>query len=101
MNKSLQKNLTLTCLCGAISILSGCASISSEFVCGQKFSKPCESEYVDDGIVYYMPKRNIRLDISIAKEDVASSSNQTSPANKLAPNQTLTSTTTITTTGPL
>jgi len=119
MKKSLKKSLSLTYLFSAISLLSGCASISSEFICSSlpiDEDKPvCNSALdVDDGIAYYMPKRNIRLDIIITQDPARSPStsptetattNKPDPAITLASNQTYTSTETTTkttaTTGPL
>jgi hypothetical protein len=112
MKKSLKKSLSLTYLFSAISLLSGCASISSEFICSTlpiEEDKPvCNSTIdVDDGIAYYMPKRNIRLDISITQDPVRSPStsptetgttSKPDPATTLATNQTYTSTETTTTT---
>ena len=120
MNKSLKKSLSLTCLYSMVGILTGCASISSEFVCStapiekdkilsEAKDKPgCNSALdVDDGIAYYMPKRNIRLDISITQDPASSPStsptetaatSKPDPATTLATNQTYTSTETTTTT---
>jgi uncharacterized protein YceK len=64
-------------------ILSGCASLSTEIVCSSKNEKISNNENtwtgsvcstntvknkysVDDGIVYYMPKRDIKINVQIA-----------------------------------
>ncbi len=63
MNNKLQKSISLICLGWAFTVLNGCASISSEVV-----YKDSENSLkgIEDGIVYYMPKRNIRLNVVVA-----------------------------------
>lgn len=61
------KNISIPCLYGLVAMLSGCASISSEMVCGNNVDTNCSKD-VDDGITYYMPKRSIRLTITVSTE---------------------------------
>lgn len=69
MNNKLQKNISIICLSGVVSALNGCASISSEVV---------GNGPIGDGIVYYMPKRSIRLNIQVANQ-ASSTAASTSP----------------------
>lgn len=70
-----------------IGILSGCASISTEIVCGNVSNdknnvKTCKNNKVSvgDGIIYYLPKRDIRVNITVASPDeTTSTSSSTNP----------------------
>jgi hypothetical protein len=71
MAKSTKNVLQLLLLPSAISGLTGCASISSELVCNSGNANTgipaCSTQVsVDDGIVYYMPKRPIRLTVAVS-----------------------------------
>jgi len=77
-------------------LLSGCASISSQVVCTKNKmanTKACEAEKpaFGDGITYYLPRRDIRLHVSIApsKKDVSTSgsSDKTTATISTAVNQ--------------
>jgi hypothetical protein len=62
------------CTYSFILLISGCASISSEFVCSNKTNSLIDENdvcadsskvAVDDGIVYYMPQRPIRITVDV------------------------------------
>ena len=79
MNYSLQKNILISCLGGLLTILYSCASISSEIVkCENSDHKECD---LDDGVVYYMPTRSIRLNIEV-KSDKNTVSNKIEKVKK-------------------
>lgn len=68
------KLLSKICLYSFYILASGCASISSEFACSDKMNsligedKLCNETLkvaVDDGIVYYMPQRPIRVNVTL------------------------------------
>lgn len=82
-----KKKIVLAILYGGILDLSGCASITSEVICGDadenhgnkakigSVVKVCNNyTKVGDGIVYYLPKRDIRIDITVAKAGQGGSS---------------------------
>ena len=77
--------------------LTGCASITSEVICGEadpaKNGKAaigsevniCHSRRsISDGIVYYMPKRDIRIDVKVAR--VKAQGNDTSKPDQTEEN---------------
>ena len=70
-----KKSIALICIYGSFLGLNGCASITSEVICGNDIGKEvdaCEKKKnVGDGIVYYLPKRDIRIDIAVAKSGSA------------------------------
>lgn len=62
------------CLYSFFILASGCASISSEFVCSDVTNSLIDEDgickdspkvAVDDGIVYYMPQRSIRVNVTV------------------------------------
>jgi len=60
---------------GVLAVLNGCASISTEIVCSKE-NKPCGSSGIStaDGITYFLPRRDIRINFSIKKEKPDSAS---------------------------
>jgi len=68
-------------------VLQGCASVSSEYISyqfecedpknGDPNCKQLNNTQLDDGIVYYMPKRPIRIEYTIATDDAKDKTSST------------------------
>ena len=71
--------------------LTGCASITSEVICGNPGKdgkkigsrvKTCNSDRsIGDGIVYYLPKRDIRIDVVVASAGSGGGTSDSTIAN--------------------
>ena len=86
MSTKTRKMIPLICLYVVYSGLNGCASISSEIVCSNPphlpRQKSCDNEIsLGDGIVYYLPKRSIRVNVAVTEFNASpadSSANESS-----------------------
>ncbi len=83
--------LLLIFLYGVLSILNGCASISSQIVCGKSHlarEKLCDEKIsLGDGIVYYLPKRFIRVNVAVTESNEGAMDLQSKVCANLEPSQ--------------
>ena len=69
----LLKLIVIPCIYASFALLQGCASVSSEAIRHNGRLMPCrETTKIGDGIVYYMPKRPIRLNYSVTDDNQSS-----------------------------
>ena len=91
MSINSRKMLLLFFLYGVLSILNGCASISSQIVCGKSHlarEKLCDEKIsLGDGIVYYLPKRFIRVNVAVTESNEGAMDSQSKVCATLNPSQ--------------